>query len=153
MAWAEKRGPWYRVRYRDADGVVRTSPDKYRTKTQALQEAGDLESDHRRGSFIDPHAARTGLAEWAQQWRTTHTVAASTQARYDHYLDTHIIPEFGQVSVDQIRRSAVKQWATGLRARYSPATVRGIVTLMSLLGGGGGGTHGRRQPDPGPANG
>lgn len=33
----------------------------------------------------------------------------------------------------QIRRSAVKQWAIGLRAGYSLASVRGIVTLMSLL--------------------
>jgi integrase len=133
MAWAEKRGPWYRVRYRDADGVVRTTPDKYRTKTEALEAAEDLDTDHRRGTFIDPHDARTSVADWAAQWRKTHLVAASTQAKYDHYLDNHIIPAFGQLSLDQIRRSAVKEWAIDLRARYSPATVRGIVTLMSLL--------------------
>jgi integrase len=63
----------------------------------------------------------------------THLVAVSTQAKYDHYLDNHILPEFGRLSLDQIRRSAVKHWAIGLRARYSLATVRGIVTLMSLV--------------------
>jgi hypothetical protein len=73
------------------------------------------------------------VADWAAQWRKTHLVAASTQAKYDHYLDKHIIPAFGQLSLDQIRRSAVKEWAIDLRARYSAATVRGIVTLMSLL--------------------
>lgn len=77
--------------------------------------------------------ARTSLAEWAGQWRKTHLVAASTQAKYDHYLDQHILPAFGQLSFDQIRRSAVKQWAIGLRARYSLASVRGIVILLSLL--------------------
>ncbi|MEV5751668.1 tyrosine-type recombinase/integrase [Actinoallomurus sp. NPDC052308] len=133
MAWAEKRGPWFRVRYRDADGVVRTTPDKYRTKTEALEAAEDLDSDQRRGTFIDPNDSRTSLAEWASQWRKTHLVAASTQAKYDHYLDQHIVPAFGHLSLDQIRRSAVKQWAIGLRARYSLASVRGIVTLMSLL--------------------
>ena len=133
MAWAERRGPWYRVRYRDAGGVVRTTPDKYRTKTEALAAAADLDTDHRRGTFIDPNHARTSLADWAAQWRTSHLVAASTQAKYDHYLDHHILPEFGRISLDQIRRSAVKHWAIGLRARYSLATVRGIVTLMSLV--------------------
>ncbi|KAB2343756.1 tyrosine-type recombinase/integrase [Actinomadura rudentiformis] len=133
MAWAEKRGPWYRVRYRDADGVVRTTPDRYRTKTEALDAAEDLDTDHRRGTFIDPHDSRTPLADWAGKWRQTHQVAASTQAKYDHYLDVHIIPAFGHLPLDQIRRSAVKHWAIGLRARYSLATVRGIVTLMSLM--------------------
>ncbi|GAA0986466.1 hypothetical protein GCM10009555_063990 [Acrocarpospora macrocephala] len=35
MAWAEKRGPWFRVRYRDADGGVHTTPDKYPSKNAA----------------------------------------------------------------------------------------------------------------------
>jgi hypothetical protein len=47
MAWAEKRGPWYRVRYRDSDGVVRTTPDKYRTKTEANEAAEDLDTSDR----------------------------------------------------------------------------------------------------------
>ncbi|MFI0453547.1 hypothetical protein [Actinomadura sp. 6N118] len=44
-----------------------------------------------------------------------------------------LMPAFGHLPLDQIRRSAVKHWAIGLRARYSLATVRGIVTLMSLM--------------------
>lgn len=133
MAWAEKRGPWFRVRYRDASGVVRTVPDKYRTKAEAANAAEDIDTDVRRGVFIDPQQARTSLADWITDWRKAHLVAPATQAKYDQLLDNHIVPAFGKVSLDQIRRIAVKEWATGLGARYTPSTVHSIVTLLSLV--------------------
>ncbi|TDC86498.1 tyrosine-type recombinase/integrase [Actinomadura sp. 7K507] len=133
MAWVEKRGPWFRVRYRDADGTVHTSPDKHPSRTAATEAAEEMETDVRRGQFIDPNTARTNLAEWAQTWRHSHPVAPSTRAKYDHYLDAHIVPAFGDVGLDAIRRMAVKQWAQELSARYAPSTVSGIVTLLSIV--------------------
>jgi integrase len=53
--------------------------------------------------------------------------------RKHHYLDHHILPAFGQVSLDEVRRLAVKQWAGELSGCYAEATVRGIVTLFSLV--------------------
>jgi hypothetical protein len=133
MAWAEKRGPSFRVRYRDADNVVRTTPDKYRTKKEAVAAAEEIDTDTRRGVFIDPKASRTSLSDWATQWRAVHRVAPGTSAKYDQYLDNHILPAFGQVGLDEIRRLAVKQWSGELSTRYAEATVRGIVTLFSLV--------------------
>jgi integrase len=133
VAWAEKRGPWYRVRYRDADGVVRTTPDKYRTKTEAADAAEEIDTDIRRGVFIDPKASRTSLADWTAQWRAVHRVSPGTKAKYDQYFDNHILPAFGQVGLEEIRRLAVKQWAGELSGRYAEATVRGIITLFSLV--------------------
>jgi integrase len=133
MAWVEERGPWYRVRWRDADGGVHTTPDKYRTKKQALAGAEEMDTDQRRGLFIDPAAGRTPLAEWAATWRQVHRVAPSTKAKYDHYLDRHMLPAFGQVSLDGIARLTVKQWAGQLSDRYAPATVSGIITLLSVV--------------------
>jgi hypothetical protein len=152
MAWAEKRGPWYRVRYRDASGAVLTTPDKYRTKKEALEAAEEIDTDTRRGVFIDPKAARTSLGEWVATWRAAHHVAPGTQAKYDQYLDHHILPAFGQVSLEEIRRTAVTLWAKEQRGRYAESTVRGMVTLFSLvLSAGGGGEDGRLQSDPEPA--
>ena len=62
-----------------------------------------------------------------------HHVAPGTTAKYDQYLDNHILPAFGQIGLDEIRRLAVKQWAGELSVRYAEATVRGIVTLLSLV--------------------
>lgn len=133
MAWAEKRGPWFRVRYRDAGNVVRTTPDKYRTKKEAAAAAEEIDTDIRRGVFINPQASRTTLSDWATQWRAVHHVAPGTTAKYDQYLDNHILPAFGQIGLDEIRRLAVKQWAGELSTRYAEATIRGIVTLFSLV--------------------
>ncbi|WP_248963808.1 N-terminal phage integrase SAM-like domain-containing protein [Sphaerisporangium perillae] len=132
MAWVEKRGPWYRVRWRDGEGGVHTTPDKFRTKKEALASAEEIDTDQRRGLFIDPVAGRTTLAEWVAQWRQAHRVAPSTKAKYDQYLDNHILPAFGEVGLDGIRRIVVKQWANQLADRYAPSTVGGIVTLLSV---------------------
>jgi integrase len=133
VAWAEKRGPWYRVRFRDADGVVRTTPDKYRTKKEATDAAEEIDTDTRRGVFIDPKASRTSLEDWVAEWRDIHRVSPATKAKYDQYLDKHILPAFGQVGLDEVRRLAVKRWAGELSGRYAEATVRGIITLFSLV--------------------
>jgi integrase len=62
-----------------------------------------------------------------------HQVSPGTRAKYDHHLDQHILPVFGQVRLDQIRRMAVKEWAADLAVRYAPATVSSIVTLLSVV--------------------
>ncbi|WP_242907449.1 tyrosine-type recombinase/integrase [Actinomadura terrae] len=133
MAWAEQRGPWYRVRYRDAEGTVRAGLDKHRTKTDAAQAAEDMDSAGRRGQFFDLNDARTLLAEWADQWRRSHRVVPSTQAKCDHCLDCHILPAFSETGLEEIRRMAVKRWANELAERYAPSTVSGIVTLLSVV--------------------
>jgi integrase len=133
VAWAEKRGPWYRVRYRAPSGVVRTTPGKYATKKEATDAAKGIDTDTNRGEFIDPKAARTSLHDWSAQWRAVHRVSPGTKAKYDQYLDNHILPAFGKDGLDEIRRSMVKDWAGGLQGRYAEATARGIITLFSLV--------------------
>ena len=108
MAWVEKRGPWYRVRYREPDGSVRTTPDKYRGKKDADKAASEIDTDQRRGVFIDPKDSRTTLADWATVWRQSHRVAPSTRAKYDNHLDHHIIPAFEDYTLEGIGRQAVK---------------------------------------------
>src|SRR5260370_12815724 len=61
--------------------------------------------------FIDSKDSRVMLAEWAGMWRQSHRVAPSTQATYDNHLDNHIIPAFGDSTLEGIVRLAVKQWA------------------------------------------
>jgi integrase len=133
MAWAEQRGPWFRVRYRDAGGIVRSTPDKYRRKVDAVAAAEDIDTDTRRGVFIDPNQSSILLKDWVRQFRAVHFVAPSTRAKNDQLFDNHILPALGEVGLDQIRRLAVKRWAGELGTRYAPATVRSIISLLSLV--------------------
>ena len=68
MAWVDKvsRNTW-RVRYFKGDGSIGSVPG-FRSKTDADQHAGDMESAQRAGTFIDPAAVKLTVGEWAAEW-------------------------------------------------------------------------------------
>lgn len=79
-------GRW-EARYRDARGRLhaRTFP----TKTAARRWAADMESDVRRGTWVDPKLARTTFGEWALEFlgAIVH-LRAVTRADYERALRT-----------------------------------------------------------------
>lgn len=62
MAWVEKHGDGFRVRYRLPDGAL-VSEKGFATKREADDRAADVESDHRRGRVVDPRLAQTPVGE------------------------------------------------------------------------------------------
>jgi hypothetical protein len=51
LAWAERHGKGFRVRYRLADGTL-TSETDFPTITAARDRAADIDSEQRRGTFV-----------------------------------------------------------------------------------------------------
>lgn len=119
--------------YRDADGTVRTTSERYRTKKEATEASEELDTDQRRGQLIDPAARKTLLREWASRWEVGHAVSVGTGDRYEYLLRLHILPAFGDHSLEGIGRMAVKQWAAGLTKNYAPSTVGRRVDLPPFL--------------------
>ena len=68
MAWVEKHGPGFRVRYRLPDGALGTETG-FDDITSARNRAKDIESEKRNNRFVDPRAGQTRLAEWVAVWR------------------------------------------------------------------------------------
>ncbi len=62
MAWVEKHRGGYRVRYRLDDGTLLTE-NGYTSRGTADDRAADIESDQRRGRFVDPRLAHTTIDE------------------------------------------------------------------------------------------
>lgn len=67
MAWVEKHGSGFRVRYRLPDDTL-TSETGFESWDVAADRAADVESELRTGRFVDPRLAQTGVAEWIRQW-------------------------------------------------------------------------------------
>ena len=132
MAWVEKHGPGYRVRYRLPDGSL-TSETGFTDRTAARDRARDIESDQRRGTFVDPALGRTTLGEWVLTWSDAHDGGAGTWAKYQSHLRNHILPRFGDAALAEISRMAVKGWVKGLRRSLAERTVGDVVTLLSML--------------------
>lgn len=132
MAWVEKHGGGFRVRYRLPDGDL-TSETGFDNRTSAADRAADVESDLRLGTFVDPRLARTLVRDWVAQWSDAHDVSAGTWAKYDSHLRNHILPRFADMALAEVNRMRVKAWVKALRRSLAEPTVIDVVSLLSML--------------------
>ncbi|WP_211269297.1 N-terminal phage integrase SAM-like domain-containing protein [Saccharothrix syringae] len=132
MAWVEKHGPGWRVRYRTPDGAL-ASETGFTDRTAADDRARDVESDLRRGTFVAPSLGGIALREWVETWNEAHDVSPTTRAKYDSHLRNHVLPKFGDTPLKEISRMTVKGWVKTLRRSLAERTVGDVVTLLSML--------------------
>jgi integrase len=134
MAFVEKSGKnSWRVRYWKDDGTRGSIPG-YPTKKAAQAKADDIETDQRRGTFLDPDAGKLSLAEWSVTWFDSIDVADATTSQYRSLTRNHILPRWGASSLDAISGLAVHTWAKKLRGEgYALSTVTTITKVMSMM--------------------
>jgi integrase len=133
MAWVEQHRGGYRVRYRLDDGTLITE-NGFTTRDDAEYRAADIESDQRRGRFVDPRLAQTSIDEWIRNWSQAHYVTATTRATYDSHIRNHILPRWSGTAVGDIARIAVKGWVNNqLRRTLSDKSCQDILVLFSMI--------------------
>ncbi|MGH3761936.1 tyrosine-type recombinase/integrase [Actinophytocola sp.] len=132
MAWVERRGAGFRVRYRLPDGTL-TSETGFDTWKVAADRAADVECEQRNGTLVDPRLTQTLVGEWVRQWSDAHEVGAGTWAKYDSHLRNHILPRFGDLALGEVTRMAVKAWVKSLRRSLAEPTVIDVVSLLSMV--------------------
>ncbi|MFD4252539.1 tyrosine-type recombinase/integrase [Amycolatopsis thermoflava] len=134
MAFVEKSGKdSWRVRYWRDDGT-HGSLSGFRTRKEAQDKADEIDADKRRGTFLDPEAGKLLLAEWIVTWFDAIDVASATLAQYRSLTDNHIIPRWGDTSLNGISGIAVHAWGKKLRGQgYAASTVSTIIKLMAMM--------------------
>lgn len=133
MAWVEKIGhDRWRVRYWKENGTL-GSVSGFANKTAADHHAEDMESDQRAGTFIDPAAGRTTVADWVEQWLPALDVEIRTEEGYRGMLRNHILPRWGATELSAVSGIAVAAWGKELRQRLAPATASSIVKLFTMI--------------------
>lgn len=130
-------GRW-QARYTTSDGIERSGPRTFATKTEADRYLAAVEADLHRGAWIDPKAGRLTVADWTRAWlpryiaRRGKPLRPKTVALYEGLLRSTILPTFGTTPLDQMRRSAVEAWVGQLGARgLSASRIRQAVLLLS----------------------
>jgi hypothetical protein len=151
MGYAEKRGDYWRTRYKIGPGKYGTVTDpagrtlRFRTKREAVKAADDEEAKVRGGTWRDPSAGQLTFGAYASRWYAAQDLAASTMQNYRRHLEEHLLPEFERQALAEILASDVDAWARKERERgYSESSVktwRGDAAL-------GTGRRGRRRADP-----
>jgi hypothetical protein len=122
----------YRVHYRTPAGVQRNKTFDRRADAQRF--LANVESAKNSGTYVDPALARVTLAEWSRTWMDGQAhLSATTSERYAGVIRKHIEPRWANVPLARVSHSDVQAWVTQLSQTLSPASVRKIHGVLSLI--------------------
>lgn len=116
MGYAEKRGDYWRGRYKIAPGKYGTVSDpdgitvRFRSKRAAETAANDAESKVRDGRWRNPTVGRLTFGEFANRWYASQDLAASTLQNYRRHIEEHLLPVFDAMALADITSGHVGEW-------------------------------------------
>jgi integrase len=104
-------------------------------KADANVYLSSVETEVRRGLWIDPLGATVLFSDWAEQWRaTTVDLRPSSRVRDLGYLERYLLPQFGTMALGDIRYMTVRTWISELSTSgLAPSTVTKAGQLMSKI--------------------
>ncbi len=122
----------WRVRYR-LPGESKLRSKTFPTRKEASGFSAELRSMQARGAFVDPNAGKIKFGPYAVEVLAARPDEASTRARDQSILRTHVLPEFGGRAMGSITHSEVQRWVTKLGTRRSAATTREAYRILHLV--------------------
>ncbi|MFE5967090.1 LysM peptidoglycan-binding domain-containing protein [Streptomyces sp. NPDC056463] len=132
MAYAEKRGKTWRVRYQLPNGEY-ASESGFATKQDALDHGRAQETDVQRKVFINPNDGRKLLGDWAAEWLEVLDVAETTDRTYNSLLNAVVLPRWKSVPLGDITAMTYKAWRVQLADQFSKNYVNNIEAVMRML--------------------
>jgi integrase len=139
------KGPdqWiYRWRESQPDGAVRRrskvigDTERYPTKAEAKRLVENFRSEVNAESPVDKIGSATVAEAWihfqANELRDPDVDRSPTTVQgYLDYFRTHIIPQWGNVPLDEIKSVAVEKWLRGLNKIPKPSSVTALGDIKS----------------------
>lgn len=134
MAYAEKRpgAKTWRARYKRPDGTSGSKPG-FRTRKLAEDYGEDQEAAIRAGTWIDPQAGETPLAQWWDKWISAQEVRPSTIETYTQHYRQHIAPRWGSVQLGAITPIDLEAWLKDRREHLSASAMNIISSVLRGL--------------------
>ncbi|GAA0386148.1 hypothetical protein GCM10010357_03690 [Streptomyces luteireticuli] len=143
MGYPEKRGNYWRGRYKIAPGKYGTVSDdsgrviKFATKREAKR-AADREEDKEQLKVPEPVEEaeapdRTTFGEYASSWYADQDLAPSTMQNYKRHIEEHLLPEFEDVALADILRKDVNVWEKREKAAYAASSVKTWRATLHLM--------------------
>lgn len=105
-----------------------TAPDgrectrAFPVKARAKKYAEDMEADARRGTYVEPAAARTTVREWCATWLAGYGTRRGTTVRQARVHVAQIEAEFGDLPLAAVRPSQVRSWCARLKEEGAAAS-------------------------------
>ncbi|PRX92122.1 tyrosine-type recombinase/integrase [Allonocardiopsis opalescens] len=126
-------GRW-QARYRGPDGVRRSAPVTFRTKTDAKRWLSLKEAEIARGEWISPEAGGVLFGAYAAEWMQGRDVSPKTEQLYEGLLRLHLLPTFAESAISDIREGDVRKWRTArLKGKVGRVTVAKAYRLLRAI--------------------
>jgi integrase len=132
FGWVRKRnsGRWQIVYWHDG---TRRSGGTYETKASAQAALAQIQTDIRRGVWIDVREGDLSVAQYAKVWLSHRPdLAVRTRELYAHLFNLYINPELGHISLNKLAPSKVREWNAEL-ARRIPSSAAKSYRLLSTM--------------------
>src|SRR5206468_8623893 len=90
-------------------------PDKQKRRAEAR--LIEVESDKKRGTYIDPKAGQITFKQYADGWLANATFDELTHDRIEYELRLHVYPAFGHLPIMQAAQATIiRAWAKRIQA-------------------------------------
>jgi integrase len=125
----------FRARYLGPDGLLRSAPNTFLTRTDAERWLSVVEADLLRGRWIDPVAGQVPVRDYAERWIDERPgLAPRTVELYRSMLQCHIAPELGDLTLADVTPARVRSWRKALLdAGLSGVTVAKAYRLLKAM--------------------
>ena len=115
-----QRGRLYEASYWH-NGRRHVAAMSFKTKGDARAFLSAVETDIRRGVWIDPWAGRLKVSELAQEWTASNpTKRESTTAREELTLRLHVLPTIGSLHIEQVGPRDIQRLVNTWRTTQPP---------------------------------
>ena len=109
------------------------APDTFKFKADAQAWLASVETDIRRGSWVNPAAGKVTITHYATAWlKGRSDLRETTRAKYNHLLENHILPRLGPTPMSSLAPSKVRSWYHDL-AREHPTTADDAYRVLRAL--------------------
>ncbi|MCG3040264.1 site-specific integrase [Streptomyces sp. S1A] len=122
----------YQVRWRE--GTVQRKENFVKLR-EAQDRAKAIDTDMRRGQYVDVRDQRITFEEYAETWRTAQPHRPGTAKDVEQSLRCYAYPAFGAQRLASIRSSSLEAWATGLvkTQGLAPSTARKVFQKVKAV--------------------
>src|SRR5665213_3424457 len=110
------------------------SAGTFPTKADALAYLSTMETDVRRGAWLDPNVGQVTLRAFGNEWRERRPdLAVRTRELYRYLLNRHIFPALGHATLAGLAPSKIRGWHAELSSRHASTASKSYRLLSSIM--------------------
>lgn len=140
MGFAEKRGNYWRGRFKVAPGRYGTVSDhagnviKFGTKRDAKKAADLAEAKDSQQSTRTRTDVRIAFGGYVRSWYARQDLAASTMQNYRRHIENHLLPAFEETALVDLTSEEVDLWEKKERAAgYAASSIKTWRSTLHLI--------------------